>query len=238
MAHIFKLEWKNPAQGRDAPEAPAHRDDGDTGRYQIVEALSDVAFDVWPGSHKLFVRRNEFVNGHFHMSAYFKHILRKNCPQVIFAAAPGDVLIFEGGQLFHGSPPVTAEQPSPRVVTYANFWPPGSDKGHKKGLKHLPKEYGMQTSLVPLATDAEIARREQARRKYGIPLGSDDDYKNEAERIAATKLTYDIDTIEEQMEIGEHSDFMDSLRKAREILAHTEARMKGEGARAMPHPTG
>ena len=106
----------------------------------------------------------------------------------------------------------------------------------------------MQTSLVPYGMpDAEIARREKLRLKYGIPLASDDDYKNEAERIAGTKLTYDIDTIEEQMEIGEHSDFMASIGKAREILAHTEARMKGEGvapampqpkARAMPHPTG
>ena len=59
----------------------------------------------------------------------YYYTLNKHCPRVRFAAAPGDVLIFKGGRLFHGSPPVGRDQPSPRVVTYANFWPPDSAKG-------------------------------------------------------------------------------------------------------------
>ena len=129
MIFILNVEWKNPAQGRDAPEAPAHRDIGDEGRYQIVEALSDVAFDIWPGSHKLRLEPADCEAGHFHMTDKYHHTLNKNCPRVQFAAAPGDVLIFKGGHLFHGSPPVGHGRPSPRVVTYANFWPPDSAKG-------------------------------------------------------------------------------------------------------------
>ena len=37
--------------------APEHRDEGDAGRFQCVISLTDGAFDIWPGSHKLNLKR-------------------------------------------------------------------------------------------------------------------------------------------------------------------------------------
>jgi hypothetical protein len=56
--------------------------------------------------------------------------LQKQCDHVVFACEAGDVLVFQGGTFFHGSPAIGALDPSPRVVTYATFWPPGTQKGN------------------------------------------------------------------------------------------------------------
>jgi hypothetical protein len=60
-------------------------------------------------------------------------LLTTNCEHVVFACSPGDVLIFKGGHFAHGSPAIGGLHPSPRVMTYATFWPPGT----KKGEQHL-----------------------------------------------------------------------------------------------------
>ena len=121
-------------KGRGCPAAKEHRDVPDLGRFQCVLALSDGAFDVWPRSHTVALSTKDFVDGgHFHHG--FRQELGSHCQRVVFSFGPGDVLIFQGGTFVHGSPAVDSETPSPRLVTYASFWPPGTQKGsdHAEG---------------------------------------------------------------------------------------------------------
>ena len=118
-----------PCQGQGCEAAPPHRDLDDIGRTQVVIALSPGAFDVWPGSHKLSLKGSGCVKGHFHTTSALDRYLQNSCPHVVFACSPGDVLLFKGGLTFHGSPAIGRANPSPRVMTYATFWPPSTKKG-------------------------------------------------------------------------------------------------------------
>ena len=134
-----ELCWKIEGasmKGKGAPAAPPHRDEYDTGRLQCVVALSPGAFDVWPGSHKLRMAHTDCPDGHFHFGEKFQQELNFQFKRVVFSCQPGDVLIFQGGTFVHGSPPVEEHNPSPRIVTYAQFWPPGTPKG----AEHIAKK--------------------------------------------------------------------------------------------------
>ena len=45
------------------------------------------------------------------------------------------MFIFVGGLTVHGVPDIEENQPSPRVVTYATFWPPGTTQGRRRVKK-------------------------------------------------------------------------------------------------------
>ena len=127
-----------------------HRDEHDSGRLQCVMALSDLGFEVRPKSHLLPRKKGDVVgDGHFHFCKEFVADLQANCDHVIFSAKPGDVFIFVGAWTVHGVPEVGPAHPSPRVVTYASFWPPGTPKHalHEKKLCACYK----QAAAKPLA---------------------------------------------------------------------------------------
>ena len=133
-----KLCWQPEGaslKGRGQMQAAPHRDAHDLGRKQIVIALSDGAFSVWPGSHKLPYWDADAPAGNFRTGETFRDFLKRNSCQLDFACRAGDVLIFKGGVFVDGSPPVGPNHPAPRVMTYAKFWPPGTPMGqrHAKG---------------------------------------------------------------------------------------------------------
>ena len=103
---------------------------------QCVIALTPGAFDVWPYSHKMSVglRPGRDEHGHFHLHERTKLSLHANCERCVFACSPGDVLVFKGGFTFHGSPAIGGDQPTPRIMTYATHWPPGTKKGQEIDL--------------------------------------------------------------------------------------------------------
>ena len=107
-----------------AQTATPHRDPEDHGRYQCVVALAKGEFDVWPKSHKVVLNSLQ----HDIEGDDLKH-LKSQCSNLLCACEPGDVLIFQGGTFVHGSPRVSRTDPSPRVMTYACFWPPGTSNG-------------------------------------------------------------------------------------------------------------
>ena len=131
-ANLFQ---KSSPQGRGCDEAPAHQDEEDAGRMQCVIALAPGAFDIWPGSHKLGHKKPPCEQGHYHVTEDFQKYLEANCEHVVCACQPGDLLVFLGGHFVHGSPAIGGQHPSPRVMTYATYWPPGTKKGmaHKAG---------------------------------------------------------------------------------------------------------
>jgi len=153
-------------KGKGAAAFPAHRDEHDMGRNQCVLALSDVGFDVWPFSHKLPHKTGDAQGGHFHLSKPFVQDLKANCERVVFSAKAGDAFIFRGAQTVHGIPEVGADHPSPRVVTYATFWPPGTAKGARhaaqscvcceRGTSLIPKRDACLVDVVPVdASDSD-----------------------------------------------------------------------------------
>ena len=138
---MLLIQWRTnvyPCEGRGSLAAPAHRDESDVGREQCVIALAEGAFDVWPGSHKTPLKTS--AGGHYHLGALVHEYLTTNYEKVVFACSPGDVLIFKGGYFFHGSPAIGGNNPSPRVMTYATFWPPSTAKGllHSRGRCKRP----------------------------------------------------------------------------------------------------
>jgi hypothetical protein len=135
------FKWELPWQGRGSVEAPAHRDEPDIGRMQCVIALSPGAFDVWPGSHKMSAKTPPCgEKGHYHLTETAATNLLALHSRCLFACSPGDVLVFNGGHFYHGSPAIGGTEPSPRIVTYATFWPPSTGKGvaHNQGKCGLP----------------------------------------------------------------------------------------------------
>jgi hypothetical protein len=123
-------------KGKGSPAFAAHRDENDLGRIQCVLALSDGGFDVWPYSHTLPEKEGDIDgSGHFHLSKAFALTLQANCERVVFSARAGDVFIFHGGLTVHGVPEVGDNHPSPRVVTYASYWPPGTTQGNLHAKK-------------------------------------------------------------------------------------------------------
>ena len=129
-SQLCYVEEGGGLKGKGSAQFKAHRDETDIGRIQCVMALSDVGFDVWPYSHTLPSKLEDIDgSGHFHLSKAFWRDLTAGFEQVVFSAKKGDVLIFIGGLTVHGVPAVGENHPSPRVVTYASFWPPGTAQG-------------------------------------------------------------------------------------------------------------
>jgi len=111
-------------KGRNQDAAPPHRDEQDHGRYQCVIALAKGAFDVWPQSHTVVLNSLQHD-----IEGDDLTYLKSKCNNLLCACEPGDALIFLGGSFIHGSPKVLPTDPSPRVMTYASFWPPGTSNG-------------------------------------------------------------------------------------------------------------
>ena len=136
-SQLCYIEEGGCLKGRGSEAFASHRDTDDNGRIQCVMALSDVGFDVWPHSHMLPDKPgNNEGSGHFLLSKPFARSLKASCEHVVFSAKAGDVFIFQGGLTVHGVPEVGESHPSPRVVTFASFWPPGTTKG----TTHAKKE--------------------------------------------------------------------------------------------------
>jgi hypothetical protein len=146
--YVARLENVPPSQlcytaeggglkGKGCGTFAAHRDENAIGRIQCVLALSDVGFDVWPFSHELPAKSGDIDgSGHFHLSQAFVRDLKNHSERVVFSAKAGDVFIFVGGLTVHGVPDIGENQPSPRVVTYATFWPAGT----AQGIRHAKKQ--------------------------------------------------------------------------------------------------
>ena len=147
-SHLCIVEEGGGLKGKGSGIHPAHRDDHDIGRLQCVLALSDVGFDVWPFSHELPVNRGAVLgSGDFHLIKAFMQELKNHSERVVFSAKAGDVLILVGGLTVHGVPDIEENHPSPRVVTYATFWPPGTPQG----IRHAKKQCACsQAGKVPI----------------------------------------------------------------------------------------
>jgi hypothetical protein len=152
------FQWELPCQGRGCEEAPAHRDEYDVGRMQCVIALRDGAFDVWPNSHKMFTKKPPCEKGHYHTKATTKLTLAALYQRCVFSCSPGDVLVFLGGHFYHGSPAIGATDPSPRLVTYATFWPPGTQKGQL----HSEGKCGKLHCVGELSADHPASKKQKA----------------------------------------------------------------------------
>ena len=143
-SQLCYIEEGGGLKGKGSAAFPAHRDENDVARIQCVLALSDCGFDVWPYSHTLPHKKGDVDgDGHFHLSEAFVRDLKAKCEQVVFSAKAGDVFIFRGGLTVHGVPEIGENHPSPRVVTYASFWPPGTTKG----MLHARKRCACCTTL-------------------------------------------------------------------------------------------
>ena len=99
------------------PEWVAHLDRSREGSFQVVIALTDTTFLVWPDSHLVPIGRDCSKKGFYALSKGEKAQLDKaRCAKVAVAAVAGDVLIMLGGLCVHSSPGVPAEE-SERIAT-------------------------------------------------------------------------------------------------------------------------
>ena len=107
------------------PMLESHIDGNRRGSYQVVMALSETPFLVFPYSHKAAAIFPENINKYYALTKdelnRLKDEFQSEATEV--PAKPGDVLIFEGGSFVHGSVEIKMGQPT-RYVAYAQFWPP------------------------------------------------------------------------------------------------------------------
>ena len=100
------------------PALPAHLDKNRYGTLQIVIPLCRTAAILWPGSHKydfgddtpLYTLTPEDLC----------HLKAKGCHREEVDLNMGDVLVFLGGRMVHGSPAV-GDGEAPRCKTYAHW---------------------------------------------------------------------------------------------------------------------
>jgi hypothetical protein len=125
--HLLREPEGVSLKGQGSPELALHVDPNDADRNQVVISLSHTAFVVVPKSATPTGDRA------FHLNSEDKTQLRKH--MLCFSCSPGDVLIFDGGVVVHGSPAVPNGMPHPRIVTYCKYWAARS----KKGAQHMQK---------------------------------------------------------------------------------------------------
>jgi hypothetical protein len=124
----WELQRKDTGATLKYPGAKAlapHRDNSRIESYQNVLSTSQSEFSVWPGTHKYFGEMKLWDKGY--LSDDGIGVLRKaGFQELLIPASAGDVLIFVGGKLIHGSPKIPSESTSPRICTYPEFWKIGS----------------------------------------------------------------------------------------------------------------
>ena len=125
--HLLREPEGASLKGQGSPELVLHVDPKDADRNQVVISTSHTAFVVVP---KMCTPARDRA---FHLSSEDLTHLRKH--MLCFSCSPGDVLIFDGGVVVHGSPAVPRDMPYPRVVTYCKYWGARS----KKGAEHIQK---------------------------------------------------------------------------------------------------
>jgi hypothetical protein len=108
------------------PEWVPHLDRQREGTFQVVIALTDTTFLVWPLSHKLPIGRDYSGKGFYTLTKADNQLLElAGCAKLAVPAVAGDVLIMMGGVCVHSSPKVGADEKE-RIATYAH-WVPKSD---------------------------------------------------------------------------------------------------------------
>lgn len=119
QVHTDHLVWKperTSVKVAGCGPLPAHLDCERRGGVQVVVALSDLAFRVWPRSHTR--RMGGKAEGFYPLSQEEQDGLPQPCRDIYVSA--GTALFMRGGECVHGSPPVHDGEP-PRVATYARF---------------------------------------------------------------------------------------------------------------------
>jgi hypothetical protein len=105
------------------PEWVPHLDRAREGSFQVVIALTDTTFLVWPRSHLQPIGRDHFKKGFYALSKGDKELLETaGCTKLAVPAMAGDVLVMLGGVCVHSSPAVLATE-SERIATYAHWVP-------------------------------------------------------------------------------------------------------------------
>ncbi len=107
------------------PEWVPHLDRAREGSFQVVIALTDTTFLVWPDSHLQHIGRDHAKKGFYTLTKQDKDVLKKaGCVKMAVPASAGDVLIMLGGVCVHSSPKVEMND-SERIATYAHWVPKG-----------------------------------------------------------------------------------------------------------------
>ena len=127
------------------PEFRAHLDRGRGSTFQILVALTDTKFLLWPGSHQHDIAIDEV--GFYPLKP--SEIKALPQPRSEVDAVAGDVCVMVGGKLVHGSVAVTS---GIRVMTYAHYEIPAAAASKAKPSTKL--------------------RRKLAKRKQGVVANS------------------------------------------------------------------
>ncbi len=107
------------------PEWVPHLDRAREGTFQVVIALTDTKFLVWPRSHLQLIGWDHTSKGFYALTKKDKDLLvQAGCAQLVVPASAGDVLIMLGGVCVHSSPRVLVDE-SERIATYAHWVPKG-----------------------------------------------------------------------------------------------------------------
>jgi len=111
---LHRVHERCSAKVPGCPEFGAHLDRNLENTIQIIIALSDTKFLLWPGSHQHDIGSD--AHGFYPLSRAEIQALPQ--PRSVVDAGAGDVCVMRGGKLVHGSVAVTS---GVRIMTYAHF---------------------------------------------------------------------------------------------------------------------
>ena len=107
------------------PEFGAHLDRQRENTFQIIVALTDTKFLLWPGSHRHEIAIDEA--GYYELEPEEIEALPQTRTEVDVVA--GDVCVMVGGKLVHGSIAVTS---GVQIMTYAHYQTSAASAGISK----------------------------------------------------------------------------------------------------------
>ena len=118
---LVRIDERVSVKPAGSKELRPHLDGNRVGSYQVVIALSQTHFQVFPGSHSVAMDRYQMATKYYELTKVdMEDLKERGVSKQDIPAKPGDVLVMLGGRVAHSSPAVE-QGAQTRYMAYAHY---------------------------------------------------------------------------------------------------------------------